>query len=132
MSKKKPEATVVIGTYEIGYEQCQLVIREGTGGEFFWIPEKGCIPRIAIGVDYDNWNEVVAILLHECLEFCKDRAGCRYNPTNTVSPREHGAYMFVMSHATFQDCCAKTAEFITPALPALARAWKKWKGKKRG
>jgi hypothetical protein len=35
-----------------------------------------------------------------------------------------------MSHHVFQDCCAKTAEFITPALPDLAKAWKKWKAPK--
>lgn len=39
-------------------------------------------------------------------------------------------YKFTMTHPQFQEMCCRTAEFITPALPDLAKAWKKWKAKK--
>lgn len=116
----------IVGTYEIGYEQCQIVLREGTGGEFYFIPESGSIPRIKIGADYERWSDVVTVLLHEVFELSMERQRCRYEVSSDTA-RDHSAYMFMLPHVQFSDVCAKAAECITPALPALAKAWNKWK-----
>ena len=122
---------VIVGIYEAGYEQAQLVLREGTGGEFYTIPESGSIPRIKIGADYDKWGEVVMVLLHEVEEMILTRLSCRYECCNDMA-RDHAAYLFSMRHTQFSDLCAKTSEYITACLPDLAVAWKKWrKGKKK-
>lgn len=117
---------VIVGTYEMGYEQVELVIREDTGGEFYVIPEKGSVPRIKIGADYSEWKDVVTTLLHEAFELVFDRLNCRYSPSNEIT-RDHSAYMFTFPHLVFSEACARVADFVTDALPDLAREWEKWK-----
>ena len=114
----------------MGYEQVQLILREGTGGDFWYMPEKGSLPRMKIGADYNTWREVVACLIHETQEMLLDRNNLRFNPTHTISPRDHAAYIFIMTHPQFHDVCAKTADFIAVCLPDLKRAWGKWRKKK--
>ena len=121
---------VIVGTYEMGHECVELVIREDMGGEYYTIPEKGHVARIKIGVDYKRWDEVVAVLLHEAMEFQADRHLARFRPTQDLSGDQHW-YLFVLTHEQFSDCCAKVAEFLTVCLPELATAWKKWNKKRK-
>ena len=52
---------VIVGVYTMGYEDVEIVLREGTGGEFYNCPGKGQIPRIKIGADVErNRLRVVA------------------------------------------------------------------------
>jgi len=117
----------IVGIYECGHEQIQLVLREGLGGEFFSCPEKGSLPRIKVGA-YGKleWGQVVAALLHEVFEWSMFRQDHRYNPDNRVGVKSHADYLFVMNHEQFQNCSAKSAEFLTGCLPDLEIAWKKW------
>jgi hypothetical protein len=116
----------IVGIYEIGWDQVELVLREDTGGEFYLIPEKGCIPRIKIGADYKEWEEIVSVLLHETFEFAFDRVRCRYENSDEVV-RDHSSYLFVLPHVTFSETCARVGEFISKALPDLKEKWEKWK-----
>ena len=116
---------VVVGVYKIGSDQCQLVLREGTGGDFYSCPEKGSIPRIKVGADERQWDVVVGVLLHEAFEFVANRLQCRYDLTDDLG-RDHASYLFVMRHPQFSDCCMKVAEFTSAALRDLAKAWRQW------
>lgn len=116
---------VIVGVYEIGWEQVQVVLREGTGGEFYSIPEKGSLARIKIGADYRNWNDVVAVLLHEASELMYDRLQCRYMATNHLAG-DHTGYLFMANHAQFSDVCWKVGELAANCLPDLQKAWKRW------
>lgn len=117
----------IVGSYSLGNESVQLVAREGTGGDYYTQPEKAHIARIKVGMDYkaSAWEEVVNALLHESLELSIDRHNARHRPTNDIS-YDHSNYIFVFNHPQFSDIVAKTAEFITPALPDLARTFKAW------
>jgi len=118
---------VVVGVYECGYEQIELVLRDGSGGEFTSYPEKGKVPRIKIGVQKPGeWRLVVSVLLHEIMEFAMWRQDCRYSPDNRVTPMSHSDYLFVMTHEKFNDCITKVGEFVTHALPDLSTAYNKW------
>lgn len=118
---------VIVGTYHLGFEQVQLVLREGTGGEFYSSPGRGECARIKVGAQESNqWGAVLAVLLHEVWEIAMFRAHARYSPDNRVNPTNHADYLFVMDHQEFHDCCAKAAEFLVEAVPALATAYKDW------
>ena len=119
----------VIGVYDIGYEQVQVVLMEGRGGSFYFIPEKGSLSRIKIGVDYVKFEDVMNCLLHEAFEFVLARNNGRFNPSEDMG-RDHSAYIFVFNHPVFSDCCAKVAELITAAGPDIEKAWKIWRKKK--
>lgn len=121
----------VVGSYDLGCECAQLVLREGTSGEFFTKPEKNHIPRIKIGADYKYWYEVVIALTHECMELSLLRQGCRFEPGNSMG-RDSAAYLFVADHTKFSECCAMTGDYLAAALPDLAKAWKKWQARKKG
>ena len=114
----------IIGTYSCGVEEVQLVLREGTGGEFWTMPEKGCIARIKVGANME-WPEVMSALLHEALELQMHRIGCRFDPTGDCG-RDHSSYLFVMTHPQFSNVVGRAAQFASAALPDLAKAWKKW------
>ena len=135
MSKKKRKKLnilkqTVVGIYEIGYEEVEVVFRDGQGGEFYVYPEKGHCARMKIGADQERWDELVAVLLHEAFELVADRLKCRYRAFNDIS-RDTGAFTFMFSHSDFSDICAKSAEFMARAMPDASAAWKKWKKEKK-
>ena len=121
----------IIGDYYIGFDQCQLVNRAGTGSEFYPLPEKGHIPVIKIGMDYDKWRHVLAVLLHEAFEFELARHHARWEPHEDMG-NEMSGFLFVMTHVEYSDICAKVAEYIADCQRDLYKAWKKWhkRGKK--
>jgi len=114
----------IIGVFDIGYENVQLVLREGTGGEFHLYPEK-TVARIKVGAEQESWKKLVAVLHHEVFEFALTRANCRYLCREDISG-DHSAYKFFFDHPTFSEVCAKASEFIVEALPLLEKEWKKW------
>lgn len=121
---------VIVGTYYIGRDQVELVLREDTGGEFYVLPEKGVIPRIKVGADYTEWKEVVSVLLHEAQELLLERLRCRYELSDSMS-NDHSQYTFVLPHLTFSELNVRLADFLVDALPDLAKAWEKWKKEKK-
>lgn len=121
----------IIGVYELGVHQVQLVLREGSGGEFYFKPEAGALPRIKVGADVD-WKGTVSALLHESFEFSMTVSHCRFNPAPDYG-MDHSSYLFVMTHPMFSDIAARTAEFMALSLPDLSRAYnafRKRSGKK--
>ncbi len=116
----------VIGIYYFGFEQVELVVREGTGGEFWVTPEPGKLPRIKIGIDEEEWSSVITVLLHEAYEFILDRLRTRYELSDDMA-RSHAGYVFMMTHETFAEACARVADFIAKALPDLTIAYEMWK-----
>jgi len=115
----------IVGTYYIGFEQCELIIFEGNGGSYTFCPERGKLPIIKIGVN-GTWIDVVETLLHEVMEFVITRADCRYRPSNDLS-HGHDTYLMVFNHPQFSKVCARAADFLVEALPDLAKVYKKWK-----
>ena len=117
---------VIVGVYGLGADQVELVLREGTGGEFYVQPEKGKIPRIKVGADGEDWGCIVVILLHEALELVIHRAQCRFSGSDDMG-NDHSEYIFLLRHYQFSDACGKAGYFLSDALPDLAKAWEKWK-----
>ena len=120
---------LIVGVFRCGPEQAQVVLREGTGGELYFVPEVGCIPRIKIGADGDGWDEVVSTLLHEAFEMELTRMRCRYSPAPDFG-RDMGDFLFILTHAEFSEVCGRVSVFVADALPAVATAYKKWGRKK--
>jgi hypothetical protein len=118
----------IIGSYFLGSEYVELVLREGTGGEFFLAPEAGKIPRIKVGAGHDKWHKVAAVLLHEAMELAYEKLGIRYDKTNDFSG-DHSTYLFVVPHVVFSNACAMVAEFMTECQPRLKKEWKKFNKK---
>ncbi len=120
----------IIGIYETGYEQVELILREGYGGEFYNIPEigKNKLPRLKVGAEATKWEDIVAVLVHEIDEYVLTKLRCRFDRSLDIS-RDHAAYLFVLDHPTFSEKCARTGDFLAHAMPDLKKAWKKWKKK---
>lgn len=116
----------IVGTFPIGHEYCELVLREDTGGEFYFMPEKAHIARIKIGADYEHWDDVLNVILHEALELILARTNTRYIENEDMG-RDISGFLFVMTHHTYSDVCARLAKFLVPALPAAEKAWRIWK-----
>lgn len=121
----------VVGIYDAGFDQWELVVREGAGGEFHTRPEKGLAPRIKVGIDQD-WQSAVTTLTHEALELAFQKVHVRFLPASHYS-NSSASYLFVMSHEQFAEASAWAAEFLCSSLPDMAKAYKKWhkKTKKR-
>lgn len=116
----------IVGIYDIGHEDVELVLREGTGGEFFATPEHGHIARIKVGAE-GAWADVVGTLLHEAMECAACRMKCRFTALDKWS-EDLTSILIMMPHADFSDACARVGIFVASALPDLARAWKAWTG----
>ncbi len=112
----------VIGDYEIGYECVRLLLRDGVGAEFYLLPDDVVIPTILVGADEPDWKRIVAMLLHESFELISCRLGCRFYPSSDMA-NNTAAYVFVLNHQQFADCCAKVADFLAAAMPDVKKAW---------
>ncbi|MHB8053683.1 MAG: hypothetical protein ACYDH3_00300 [Candidatus Aminicenantales bacterium] len=116
----------IVGTFPLGLEYCELVLREGTGGEFYVMPEEGHVPRIKVGADHDEWGEVAEVILHEAMELALARIKCRFYVSDACGDDMHN-YLFVAQHKDFSDACARTMWFLLKAIPEALEAWKAWK-----
>ena len=114
-----------VGMYELGYENVELYLREGHGGEFYLNPEKA-LPQIKLGGFHITWEDLYTALLHETIEFALTREGHRYIGSRYLG-NDSGAFLFWFNHSEFSDVCAKAAEFITLAEKDLRIAWLKFK-----
>lgn len=72
----------IVGVFNIGPDQVQLILREDTGGEFYAKPEVGKIALIKVGAYYDkdDWEKCVSVLLHESFEMVTRQMNLRFVP----------------------------------------------------
>ena len=115
----------IVGVFSIGFEDCQLVLREGTGGEFYNCPGVGECPRIKIGADIKDWKDVVAVVMHEALELEMNRLRCRYDCSYDMA-QDHARYLFVATHPQFSDAVARASYFIAECHNSLQASWISW------
>lgn len=121
---------IKVGTFPIGHENVELYAAPDLdGGCFYFRPDDNSPPRIKIGLDYDRWDELVSVLLHETMEFLMARLLYRYEQTGVKG--DHASYLFTFNHCQFSDLCQRQAKFISAALPELATHWNKLKAKKK-
>lgn len=110
----------LIGTYYAGMREITLYTREGTGAEFYLVPEKACVPRIKVGINGRDWEQTLSWLMHELYELLLTVRGARYTDSITPANDGHDGYLFIFSHPCFSAVCAEAAEFLSKALPDLA------------
>ncbi len=118
---------IVIGSYECGYDNVDVVLRDGTGGEFYLTPEPGKCARLKVGAD-GPWGAILKRFMHEAIEFAATRALCRYTPSIDMA-NDNGGYLFVMSHLQMSHVAACVAELSARALPDLCAGYKAWNKK---
>jgi hypothetical protein len=121
---------VYVGTYKFGFERATLYLREGVAANVQFLPEEGGAVRILIGADERLWQDIVESLIHEVMELTLTKMECSWQPSYFIG-NDSAKYKFIATHVQFQEACCRTAEYITPALPVLAKAWKKWKAGKK-
>lgn len=116
---------ITVGTYEIGYGYAELVLIEGTGGEFYLMPGDIKHPRIKIGAECDRWWKIVEVVLHEAVELAAANIRVRYYPQDDVGRDQH-AYVFVLTHSQFSECIAHGADYLCNCWDDLKREWERW------
>ncbi len=115
----------IVGVYECGYDNVQIVLREGSGGEMIPLPGDILCPRIKIGADERNWSKFLGVVVHEVMEFALERERCRFYPSNDISGALDSA-MFSANHYQFSNACACCGDLLGRCHYDLARAWKAW------
>lgn len=115
----------VVGTYRLGDDSVQLVLREGTGGDFWFQPGDIHYCRMKIGAD-DEWQRVLTAILHEAEEAAAARICCRFTPDDEWG-RDNASYVFLLRHEQFSDVCARAGIFLAECLSDVTKAWKAWR-----
>lgn len=115
-----------VGIYFLGRTEVEVFVREGTGGEFFFSPEKGHLPRMKIGMGYKDWGDVVEVVVHEAMEFCLDEMRDRYDCSNDIT-QDHAAYLFVFRHNDLSEACSRVGQLIAGMLPDLTTVYRTWR-----
>lgn len=118
----------IVGTYRLGGQMVQVVLRKGAGGKCYPMPGDIPYPRIEVGADQETWAEVVAVAMHEAAELVCSYLHYRYEPTN-MDGNDLLSLVFIMTHPQFSELCARVGMFLAACLPDLAKAWKEWKKK---
>jgi len=114
----------VVGFYRIGLENVQVCMRDGDGGEFYYFPDNGSLPKIVIGAD-GEFEEVLAVFIHEVMEISMCRLGLRYIGSEDMS-NDHSGYLFVLNHPQFSDICNRLALAIVMIQKDIKKLWKNW------
>lgn len=117
---------IKVGTYHARFSSLDVYLREGTGGEFFTFPDNSSLPQVVVGAyTHKDWPNVVAVALHEIMEFCLLSNGCRYSP-NPDESNDASGYLFVMDHNKFSEASAGAGFIMAFLLPALAQSFKEF------
>lgn len=112
-----------IGTFPLGHENVELyAMTDQRGGCFHTRPDAKSPARIKVGIAMNHWDHCVSVLLHEAFEMAMTRARSRYEQDGYVG--DSASYLFSFDHSKFCQVCEDVAQFITPALPELAKAWR--------
>jgi hypothetical protein len=120
----------LVGTYTLGYEGLELWGTDDTGGGFYFYQEKKLRPKIEVGLNYNYWADVLAVLLHEAQELAAARMGLRFERTHQMS-NDMGSYVFIMSHVEFTEVVARAADLLSECEADLKTTWKQfWKERK--
>lgn len=118
-----------IGTFRLGPTMVDLYgVGADTSGGCYLNPDDKNLPRITIGLAHPTWENTVDLLIHEASEFLLLIHQHRYERCNDWG-NDHAGYIFHFTHTEFSDFCAKLAPFLTHAMPALAKVWKKYRTK---
>lgn len=116
----------IVGTYRIGDERVQLVLREGTGANFYERPDDIQCPRMTIGADQKNIGWLIDSVQHEAQERSMAVIRARWNRTDSYYV-DSTSYLFIITHEEFTDVCHRASMFLAECLPDLKKAWKQWK-----
>jgi hypothetical protein len=125
------EKAIFVGIFGMSGAWVALYALPGErGGSFDTAPlthlKQKMVPKITVGIGDREWWMVVETLLHEAAELALVMDGLRWQTADGLS-RDHASYLFVLDHCQFCRMCARTADFITAALPELAKAYKRWR-----
>ncbi len=121
---QKPEQRQVhLGVFQLGCTNVDVYLMYGEVGGFFYTkPDNESMPRIKIGMDYENdeWWRVVNVIMHECIEYLLCVQLCvRFCPVGEFG-NNAAEYLFVFDHQKFTEALARAAHFITTVLPLIA------------
>lgn len=119
-----------IGEWMIGHRNVELLVdRELLGGSFILAPEKG-VAQITVGTRYDEWHEVLEVLMHECLElsFCDIGVRFKANPTLVNG---HDGYVFIADHNQFTDAVIRATYFVSQCQHDLCKIHRKHRAARR-
>ena len=110
---------IFVGAFPLGCIAVDLyALTHQFGGCFFTNPDGKAPPRIKVSIEYDRWDSVVEVLLHEALELSMSLKSLRYERSGVAG--DASSYTFLFDHTQFVDLCDCAASFITPAMPRLA------------
>lgn len=116
---------ITVGTYFIGFENVRVFAHSDQGaGSFTLAPSDKGSAKIEIGLDHANFEDCLAVLLHETFEMLTVRAGLRFERTQSGNTG-HDGYMFAMDHDRFSEVCTKQAWILVKSHRDLFMAWKK-------
>lgn len=115
-----------VGVYDLGSEPVELWIRSGRGGATSARPLEGKLARMDIGVDHDDFPDVLAVLVHEAVEYVMVRVGVEYVPFMDFS-QESANRLIVETHCQHSEVCARAGIFMGVCVFDLHKAWKQWR-----
>jgi hypothetical protein len=109
-----------VGTYNLGLTTVDLICNASASGGSFDMGRH----EIVVGLDHEEWQDVVAVLAHESMEWALVELDCRMRPSCDHAS-DNGAYCFFATHTQFSEASARAARFMASALPDLAREYRR-------
>ena len=117
---RKPPRVRKLGVYQLGDDWIKVCYQpDGRGGSFYILDK-----RMVIGLLEDRWRSVLAVLLHETMEFCLQRLNLGYERLDKWGEGTD-CRMFLLNHWEFSEACALAAPFLTFVQPDLCRVYNK-------
>ena len=118
-----------IGTFPLGNQNCDLYVdKDLAGGEFSTCPGEHDLPRITVGLSYDDWHDCLATLIHECFEAAMLIRQVRFCKSEKING-DMADYQFFFDHAEFGNICSMASTFLCDGLPMVAKEYRKQMGR---
>lgn len=134
--KTKTEPDNYLGTFTLGAQNVRLYADDSPSFSAAFVclaADKGS-QKMYVGMAGRSWTDVVASVLHECVESHLHTRGSAYYQTQT--PRvTTDSYLFVMPHSAMDQAIDWAAMFLESCRGALRKEWvrrnKPVKGKRK-
>lgn len=115
-----------VGIFQLNRLNVKLQLVSGFNSGFTSRPNDKDCPMLQIGADHNAWWKILDCLHHEAEEFCMNINGFAFCPTN-VDAHNSTTFSFHFTHGQFIQVHEEVSYFMATALPALAKAWNKYR-----
>lgn len=130
MKKKRAKDTIYLGKRQLSFRMIDYFLDPYKKGAWCQACDgEGNDGVVHIGLDHENWENVLENIVHEAHEFSLCDLGASYKRNNQYVDDSSDCVHFMFNHELHTEACGRTAHFMAQVVDETRREWNKLRPK---